>query len=99
MAHKVALINMKGGVGKSTLAANLAWAMASAPWHRNVLVIDLDPQFNCSQYLVGVRRIESIISEGQPTIWDIFEQNTVVPGMTDLYFRCLRCVNQRVSLS
>ena len=86
MAHKVALINMKGGVGKSTLAANLAWAMASAPWHRNVLVIDLDPQFNCSQYLVGVRRIESIISEGQPTIWDIFEQNTVVPGMTDSTF-------------
>ena len=86
MAHKVALINMKGGVGKSTLAANLAWAMASAPWHKSVLVIDLDPQFNCSQYLVGVRRIESIISEGQPTIWDIFEQNTVVPGMTDSTF-------------
>ena len=83
MAQKVALINMKGGVGKSTLAANLAWAMASDPWHKNVLVIDLDPQFNCSQYLVGVRRIEAIISEGQPTIWDIFEQNTVVPGKTN----------------
>lgn len=86
MAYKVALINMKGGVGKSTLVANLAWAMASAPWHKNVLVIDLDPQFNCSQYLVGVRRIESIISEGRPTIWDIFEQNTVVPGMADSTF-------------
>ena len=83
MALKVALINMKGGVGKSTLAANLAWAMASAPWHRKVLVIDLDPQFNCSQYLVGVHPIESIISKGQPTIWDIFEQNTVVPGKTN----------------
>ena len=49
MARKVALINMKGGVGKSTLAANLAWEMAMAPWNKKVLVIDIDPQFNCSQ--------------------------------------------------
>ena len=80
MAHKVALINMKGGVGKSTLAVNLAWEMATEPWHKNVLVVDLDPQFNCSQYLVGARRIETIISGGQPTVWDILEQLTAVPG-------------------
>ena len=66
MAHKVALINMKGGVGKSTLAVNLAWEMATAPWHKSVLVIDLDPQFNCSQYLIGARQIEGIISDGHP---------------------------------
>lgn len=47
MARKVALINMKGGVGKSTLAVQLAWEIATAPWNKNVLVIDLDPQFNC----------------------------------------------------
>lgn len=80
MAHKIALINMKGGVGKSTLAANLAWAMASSPWFKRVLVIDIDPQFNCSQYLVGAKRMESIISQGHPTTWDIFEQFTAVPG-------------------
>ena len=80
MAHKVALINMKGGVGKSTLAVNLAWEMATTPWHKNVLVVDLDPQFNCSQYLVGARRIETIISNGIPTVWDILEQLTSVPG-------------------
>ncbi|MDE2668021.1 MAG: ParA family protein [Chloroflexota bacterium] len=80
MARKVALINMKGGVGKSTLAVNLAWEMATEPWHKSVLVVDLDPQFNCSQYLVGADRIETIISDGRPTVWDIFEQLTVVPG-------------------
>ena len=80
MAHKVALINMKGGVGKSTLAVNLAWEMATDPWYKSVLVVDLDPQFNCSQYLVGARRIEAIISNDRPTIWDIFEQLTSVPS-------------------
>ena len=80
MAHKVALINMKGGVGKSTLAANLAWEMATSPWKKQVLVIDLDSQFNCSQYLLGASRMEEIISGGQPTVWDVFEQFTTVPG-------------------
>lgn len=80
MTIRVALINMKGGVGKSTLAVNLAWEMATGPWFRKVLVLDLDPQFNCSQYLVGSRKIEQIISQDLPTIWDILEQNTAVPG-------------------
>ena len=80
MAHKVALINMKGGVGKSTLAVNLAWEMATGPWYKSVLVVDLDTQFNCSQYLVGASRIESIIANDRPTVWDIFEQLTSVPG-------------------
>ena len=80
MAHKVALINMKGGVGKSTLAVNLAWEMATEPWNKRVLVVDLDPQFNCSQYLVGADRMETIIEDGQPTVWDILEQLTAVPG-------------------
>lgn len=80
MAHKVALINMKGGVGKSTLTANLAWEIATAPWDKKVLVIDLDPQFNCSQYLLGVGRMENIIANEIPTVWDVFEQLTNVPG-------------------
>ena len=80
MTHKVALINMKGGVGKSTLAVNLAWEMATSPWFKSVLIVDLDPQFNCSQYLVGAHRIEAIISNDRPTVWDIFEQLTSVPG-------------------
>jgi len=50
MAKKVSLINMKGGVGKSTLAVNLAWHFAVyGSWNKRVLVVDLDPQFNASQ--------------------------------------------------
>ena len=80
MADKIALVNMKGGVGKSTLAANLAWEMATGPWYRRVLAVDLDPQFNCSQYLMGAAQMETIIGDGSPTVWDIFEQFTQTPG-------------------
>ena len=49
---------MKGGVGKSTLTVNLAWHLAAyRNWLKNILVVDLDPQFNASQYLVGVTQI------------------------------------------
>ena len=80
MAQKVALINMKGGVGKSTLAVQLAWHMATRPWHKRVLVVDLDPQFNCTQYLLGGVRTAEYIRSSMPTVWNIFEQLTAVPG-------------------
>jgi chromosome partitioning protein len=81
MAKTVSLINMKGGVGKSTLTVNLAWHFAAyRNWLKRVLVVDLDPQFNASQYLVGVSGYKRIISDGKPTIWDIFEEYTRIPS-------------------
>jgi chromosome partitioning protein len=81
MATKVALINMKGGVGKSTLTVNLAWHFAAyGDWRKKVLVVDLDPQFNASQYLLGVWEYESILKSNQPTVWDVFEQGTRTPS-------------------
>src|SRR5690606_5504564 len=78
---KVSLINMKGGVGKSTLTVNLAWHFATYQnWNKRVLVVDLDPQFNASQYLLGVSAYEEILRDGKPTIWDVFEQGTRIPG-------------------
>ncbi|MCA1619210.1 MAG: AAA family ATPase [Acidobacteria bacterium] len=81
MAKIVSLINMKGGVGKSTLTVNLAWHFAAyRNWLKKVLVVDLDPQFNASQYLLGVEGYKQIIDEGRPTVWDIFEAHTKIPG-------------------
>lgn len=81
MAKTVSLINMKGGVGKSTLSVNLAWHFAAyRNWLKKVLVVDLDPQFNASQYLVGVSAYQQILEDKRPTIWDIFEQYTRIPG-------------------
>jgi len=81
MAVKISLINMKGGVGKSTLTVNLAWHFAGyLEWSKRVLVVDLDPQFNASQYLLGVSEYEKILNSKKPTIWNIFEQGTNTPG-------------------
>ena len=81
MAKKVSLINMKGGVGKSTLVVNLAWHFAAiSKWSKKVLVIDLDPQFNASQYLLGVQEYKDLRDRKDQTVWNIFEQFTHKPG-------------------
>ena len=51
-------------------------------WKKRILVVDLDPQFNASQYLLGVSRYQSdIIDTTMPTIWDVFEQQSRAPGL------------------
>ncbi|HVY84423.1 MAG TPA: ParA family protein [Caulobacterales bacterium] len=51
-ARLVSVINMKGGVGKSTTTVSLAETLAMHQ-RRRVLVIDLDPQTNASIMLAG----------------------------------------------
>jgi chromosome partitioning protein len=73
MATTVSLINMKGGVGKTTLAFNFAW---HAAWAKNlrVLAVDLDPQANLSQYFMGAENYLEYIEKNGPTVQSIFEQ-------------------------
>ena len=71
----VATVNMKGGVGKSTLTANIGWYCAYRA-NLRVLLADLDPQFNLSQYVLGNDRYEKHIEQHLPTIIDIFEQHS-----------------------
>lgn len=79
----VSVVNMKGGVGKSTTVACLAEAL-SAENHLRVLVIDLDPQSNVSMMLAGQDRwIE--LRQASKTIDEYFNQ--YVYGGQPRFFR------------
>lgn len=61
--RRIALINQKGGVGKTTTAANLGAALARSG--RRVVLIDLDPQANLTVHL------GADVKPDEPTVYDI----------------------------
>ena len=61
------VFNQKGGVGKSTITCNLA--AISAQQGKRTLVVDLDPQGNSTQYLLGASG-----DDVQVTLADFFDQ-------------------------
>lgn len=59
MAKTIAVVNQKGGVGKTTSAVNLAAAVASKGY--KVMLIDIDPQGNATSGL-GINKRETKVS-------------------------------------
>ena len=67
----ISVINLKGGVGKTTIAALLS-RYAALRLNRQVLAIDLDPQANLSQALMGERSYRQFLDAGAPSIAEVF---------------------------
>ena len=76
----VAILNQKGGVGKTTTAVNLGAALARRG--RRVLLIDMDPQCNLTDHL-GVD-----LDEDAPSVYDVLAsgitlEETIRPTATE----------------
>lgn len=70
-AKRIAVFNHKGGVGKTTLTANIASEMADLG--KRVLLVDADPQCNLTSLLVDPTVVDDLLdhSDGREgaTIW------------------------------
>ena len=68
--RRIAVINQKGGVGKTTTTANLGAALARAG--QRVLLVDLDPQAHLSLHY-GTE-----VDDRQPTVYDVLTASVSV---------------------
>ncbi|WP_313016375.1 ParA family protein [Acetoanaerobium noterae] len=84
MAKTVAFINMKGGVGKTTLAVNMAYALAKVHG-KKVLLIDIDPQMNSTQYCLSQEALTQLVEEPNRTIFGFMNQQYQVKATLKKY--------------
>jgi len=77
MARKIAFINYKGGVGKTSLIVNTAACLAKSG--KRVLLCDFDTQSNASIWLMKLDRWNKLNANGEGAIYSIFD-----PGKTQV---------------
>ncbi|NLM97283.1 MAG: ParA family protein, partial [Halanaerobiaceae bacterium] len=82
MANKIAIVNQKGGVGKSTTAVNLSASLAELGY--DVLLVDVDPQGNATSG-VGVDKSKLEYSIYDVLINDINVEDVIIKTEIDKF--------------
>lgn len=86
----IAIINQKGGVGKSTTAVNLSAALGEMG--RQVLLVDLDPQGNTSSGLgIDKREVEYCIYDA--LLNDVPIEQIIIPDVCEGLDLCPATIN------
>jgi chromosome partitioning protein len=96
-APVVAVLNLKGGVGKTTLAAHVFREVFSTK-RISILLVDLDPQYNLSQQVLAQSRYNTLVSEEKTALrlfepaptsdfFDVNTSNNQPPGTNTLTVR------------
>ena len=81
----ITIASMKGGVGKTTIAAMVA-RYISDKRGSTVVVIDLDPQRGATIILLGARKGASI---SPPTIYDILQSELANMPSTEIFAQAM----------
>lgn len=63
---------MKGGVGKTTLSVNISYTLAKH-FNKKVLLIDMDPQMNSTQYCLNDESVQDILENPRKSVYGVFE--------------------------
>ena len=74
----MSIINMKGGVSKTTLSVNISYTLAKK-YAKKVLLVDMDPQMNSTQYCLNEDKVNEILENPKKSVYGIFEP--VLPNL------------------
>ncbi len=96
----ISLINMKGGVGKTTLSTNICDCLTRRN-KKKVLLIDIDPQFNATQCLFSGDEYIQLLKDNNDTIINVFENTSrslasTVSGLSELKPKNLKDIKPQI---